>query len=151
VFVDTNIFVGALNRKDSDHKLCRLLLESVFEKHDWLYTSDYILDECFTVAWSKTRKQPKAFRHSLIRRLDGVLQGSQKIVMLKVDEEDFSSAKAYLRKYPRTIPTLTDWTSLVLMKRNHISSILSLDGDFVTVRKIPEFQWVRRINDALEL
>ncbi len=147
MFVDTNIFVGALNERDSDHKLCKVLLESVFENHDWLYTSDYILDECFTVAWSRTRKQPKAFRYSLIRRLDEAIQGSQKIVMLKVNEEDFSSAKSYFRKYPRAIPTLTDWTSLVLMKRHGIS-ILSLDRDFSTVRKTSEFRWVRRISEV---
>lgn len=37
-FVDTNIFVAALNRKDEDHKKCKVLLETALEKREWLCT-----------------------------------------------------------------------------------------------------------------
>ena len=151
VFVDTNIFVGALNERDSDHETCRVLLEAAFKKSDGLYTSDYIIDECFSVAWSKTRKQPRGFRFSLIKRLDDTMQGSEKIEILRVSEGDFSTAKSYLREHLGIIPTLTDWISLVLMSKNSISQILSLDRGFDKASKIRGFQSIIRVSDASEI
>jgi len=148
VFVDTNIFIAALNERDSDHEQGRVLLEAAFGRQKWLYTSDYVLDECFSVAWSKTSKQPKPFRLSLIRRLDDTIQESEKVRLLKVDARDFTNAKSFLRKNPAVIPTLTDWTSLVLMKRNRISRILSFDRHFDEARKIGEFHDVRRVDEV---
>lgn len=150
-FIDTNIFVAALNERDEDHRKCKILLEKALEKREWLYTSDYILDECFSVAWSRTRKLPRTFRLSLIRRLDDAVQGSERVKILKVDERDFSTAKSFLREHPEVISTLTDWTSLVLMRREGISEILSLDEDFDRARRIQEFSRIVRIADASQI
>ncbi len=88
------------------------------------------------------------FRLSLIRNLDSVIQNSAKLKLEKVGETDFATAKSYLRKHAEVIPKLTDWTSLVIMRRNSVSKILSLDGDFRDVRSLAEFKWVERINQA---
>ena len=122
--------MAALNAKDSDHVTGKELLSLAFEKSDWLFTSDYILDECISVAWSKTRKLPLEFRLSLIKSLDDTIQNSAKLKLEKVNETDFATAKLYLAKHTRTIPKLTDWTSLIVMRRNSINMILSLDADF---------------------
>lgn len=151
MFVDTNIFVAALNEKDSDHKRAKVLLETAFGRLHQLYTSDYILDECFSLAWSATRKQPKRSRLSLIRRLDDTIQESEKLRLLKVNEGDFATAKSYLRTNPGIIPTLTDWTSLVLMKENRVSRILSLDKHFNGVRKIQDFRDVLLVNEVSKI
>ena len=143
--------MGALNERDSDHQKCKVLLEAAFKKSDWLYTSDYIIDECFSIAWSRTRKQPRAFRHSLLRRIDETIQGSEKIGILRVSEQDFSTAKTYLRRHMGLIPTLTDWTSLVLMKRNDIPKVLSLDRGFDKVSSIQEFRSVQRASNPSEV
>jgi len=91
------------------------------------------------------------FRLSLIRNLDSVIQNSVKLKLEKVGETDFATAKSYLRKHAEVIPKLTDWTSLVIMRRNNVSKILSLDGDFREVRSLTEFKWVERINQATQL
>jgi predicted nucleic acid-binding protein len=122
-----------------------------FQNSEWLYTSDYILDECISVAWSKTTKLDTEFRLSLIRNLDDVIQNSAKLKLEKVGETDFATAKSYLKKHAEVIPKLTDWTSIVLMRRNNISKILSLDGDFREVRSLTEFNWVERINQATQI
>ena len=150
-FVDTNIFVAALNEHDSDHKRGKALLESAFQKFEWLYTSDYVVDECFSIAWSKTRNLPRSFRLSLIKKIDDTIQGSEKLRLLKVDEHDFSTAKALLRANRRLIPTLTDWTSLVLMKRNSIQRIISFDRDFEDAKQLAEFSWVLSISQLSQL
>ena len=61
------------------------------------------------------------FRLSLIRNLDSVIQNSAKLKLEKVGETDFATAKSYLRKHAEVIPKLTDWTSLVIMRRNSVS------------------------------
>ncbi len=150
-FVDTNVFVAALNEHDSDHKKGKVLLESAFQRFEWIYTSDYVVDECFSIAWSKTRKLPLSFRLSLIKKIDDTIQGSEKLRLLKVDEHDFSTAKALLREHRRLIPTLTDWTSLVLMKKNRIQKIISFDRHFKKARQLAEFRWVEGISQPAQL
>ncbi len=147
MFVDTNIFIAALNEKDRDHKRGKLLLEAAFNQVNLLYTSDCILDECFSVAWTRTKKEPKTFRLSLIKRLDDTVQQSEKVRLLKVDERDFATAKSFLRRNPEIIPTLTDWTSLVLMTRNRISKILTFDSHFNSARRISEFRNIQQVEE----
>lgn len=150
-FVDTNIFVAALNKKDSDHRQGKELLSLAFEKSEWLYTSDYVLDECISVAWSKTAKLDHEFRLGLIRNLDETIQNSAKLRLEKVSQTDFATAKSYLRKHPRVVPKLTDWTSLIVMRRKGITRIISLDGDFKNVKALDDFEWVERVNEPSQL
>lgn len=143
--------MAALNKHDSDHKRGNEILSIAFDKSEWLYTSDYILDECVSVAWSKTRKLPKSFRLSLIRRVDETIQNSGKVRLEKVTETDFATAKSYLRTQSKVIPKLTDWTTLVIMRREGISRILSLDRDFGRVKSSADFNWVEKISDPVLL
>ena len=144
-FIDTNIFVASLNRKDKYHQKGRAILTKAFKKFPWLQTSDYILNECLTVAWARTKNT------NLIQQLDNLIQGSEKIQILKVDETTFATAKSYMRKHPSTIPTLTDWTTLVLMRDHKIQEILTFDTDFDAVKNIPEFTKIQRIHDTAQL
>lgn len=144
-FVDTNIFVAALNKRDKLHDKGRTLLTKALQTFPWLHISDYILNECLTVAWARTHDT------NLIQQLDNFIQGSEKIEILKIDEYAFSTAKSYMRKHPNIIPTLTDWTTLVLMRDHKISEILSFDTDFDSVKNIPEFTKIKRIQDPTQL
>jgi len=144
-FIDTNIFVAALNKKDKHHQEGKDVLTKAFKKFSWLQTSDYILNECLTVAWTRTKNT------NLIHQLDNLLQGSEKIEILKVDETTFATAKSYMRKHLNIIPTLTDWTTLVLMREHKILQILSFDTDFDAVKNIPEFTKIKRTHDTSQL
>jgi len=144
-FIDTNIFVAALNKKDKNHQKGKDILIKAFKKFQWLHTSDYILNECLTVAWARTKNT------NLVQQLDNLIQASEKIQILKVDETTFATAKSYMRKYPNIIPTLTDWTTLVLMQDNKIPEILTFDTDFDAAKNIPEFTKIKRIHDTSQL
>ena len=87
----------------------------------------------------------------MIKNLDDTIQNSAKLRLEKVNETDFATAKVYLAKHTRTIPKLTDWTSLIVMRRNSISIILSLDADFKNVKSLDDFKWVERINEPAQL
>jgi predicted nucleic acid-binding protein len=144
-FIDTNIFVAALNKKDKYHQNGKAILTKAFTKSPWLQTSDYILNECLTVAWARTKNT------NLVQQLDNLIQGSEKIQILKVDETTFATAKSYLRKHPTIIPTLTDWTILVQMRDHKIPEILSFDTDFDAAKSIQEFKKIKRIHDPSQL
>jgi len=58
---------------------------------------------------------------------------------------------SYIQKHPSIIPTLTDWTTLVLMRDHKIPEILSFDTDFDAVINIPEFAQIKRINETSQL
>ena len=144
-FVDTGVFVAALNRKDKFHVYGKCLLEKAFLSFKKVYTSDYVLDECISVAWSRTKNA------DLILQLDRIIQESEKTELLKIDEVAFSTAKSYLRKYPNLVATLTDWTSLVLMNNNRIRIVLSFDSDFDRVKALPEFSGITRVSRDVDL
>jgi predicted nucleic acid-binding protein len=144
-FIDTNIFVAAFNRKDKYHQNGKAILTKAFTKFLWLQTSDYVLNECLTVAWARTKNS------NLVQQLDNLIQGSEKIQILKVDEITFTTAKSYLRKHPGVIPTLTDWTILVQMRDHKIREVLSFDTDFDAAKSILEFKKIKRINDPSQL
>jgi len=144
-FIDTNIFVASLNKKDKHHEEGSDLLAKAFKKFRWLQTSDYILNECLTVAWARTRNT------NLIQQLDKLIQESEKIQILKVDETTFATAKSYMRKHPTIIPTLTDWTSLVLMRDHKIAEILSFDTDFDATKSVHEFTKIKRIYQVSQI
>lgn len=139
------MFVAALNKKDKNHQEGRTILTKAFKKFPWLQTSDYILNECLTVAWARTRDT------NLVQQLDNLIQGSEKIQILKVDETTFATARSYMRKHPTIIPTLTDWTTLVLMRDQKTPEILSFDTDFDAVKTLPEFVNIKRIYKAPQL
>jgi predicted nucleic acid-binding protein len=139
-FVDTGVFVAALNVRDKLHSQGKLLLQNAFLRFKTLYTSDYVLDECISFLWSKTKDAKR------IMEIAKIVQESEKIDLLKVDEVSFSSAKSYMHKHPNLIPTLTDWTSLVLMNSNRIRIIFSFDSHFDKVKKLPEFSEIERVS-----
>lgn len=144
-FIDTNIFVAALNTKDKLHEKGRSLLTKAFQTLPWIHTTDYILNECLTVAWARTKNA------TIIQQLDTLIQESEKIEIHKVDENQFSTAKSYMRKHPNIIPTLTDWTTLILMRDHKIQKILTFDTDFDAAQNIPEFKKTKRISDPTQL
>lgn len=81
----------------------------------------------------------------LVKRVVQVIQQSGKVEMLTVDSGLFASAKVCLEEYPDLRLTLTDWTSLLLMKREGIREIASLAREFERVRSIAEFAFVTPI------
>ena len=68
-FVDTSIFVAALNKRDVHHRKGKKLLTEAFKRFKWLYASDYVFDETLKVVWAKTRKI------NLCLLIDEIIQG----------------------------------------------------------------------------
>jgi hypothetical protein len=61
VFIDTDVFVTYINKRDSNHDMAVDLLEDIMKgKYGVSYTSDYIFDEAVTYSLIKTKDVRKA-------------------------------------------------------------------------------------------
>jgi len=139
VFIDTGPFIALSNKDDPNHKDALKQFTKIAETKRTFFTSDYVLDEALSFATRKT-KNPK-----IILDVDRLIQESANIRLLKVDEEILANSKMFLKKYPKILLSLTDWTSAALAKRHAIEKIYSYDSDFDRLKGIKEFNHIRRV------
>ena len=69
---------------------------------------------------TRKTKNPK-----IVLDVDRLIQESANIRLLKVDEEILANSKMFLKKYPKILLSLTDWTSAALAKMHTIEKIYS--------------------------
>ncbi len=137
IFVDSGIWTGALLKRDRYHESSSQILSDIFKKYKYIYVSDWIVDEVVSFLTKKSWQ--------LVKRTVEVLQQSGRIEILTVDGGLFASAKVCLEEFPDLRLTLTDWTSLLLMRRNGIKEIASPAREFERVKSVPEFASVTPI------
>jgi predicted nucleic acid-binding protein len=120
VFVDTGAWFAYFVRRDPDHNSAR---NWVSANESPLATSDYILDELFTLL--KTRES------HLVAVAAGKILLEEKICqIIKVTPDDFRNAWAIFFQYGDKGWSFTDCTSKVIMERLDISSASSFDEHF---------------------
>jgi len=139
VFIDAGPFIAVSNKDDSNHEDALRQFTKIAGKKGTFFTSDYVLDEVLSFATRKT-KNPE-----IVLSADKLIQESANIRLLKVDEEVFANSKMFLRKYPKILLSLTDWTSATLAKRHAIPKIYSYDSDFDRLKSTGEFRRIRRV------
>jgi len=139
VFIDAGPFIAISNKDDPDHKDALRQFAKIAGKKGIFFSSDYVLDEVLSFATRKT-KNPE-----IILSVDKLIQESANIRLLKVDEEVFANSKMFLRKYPKILLSLTDWTSATLAKRHAIPKIYSYDSGFDRLKSTREFKHIRRV------
>jgi len=138
VFVDTAPFVAFLNSKDINHKSALEQFDKIAMTKEIFFTSDYVLDEVLSFV---TRKKPEFVLHA-----DKLIQESANIRMLKVDDEILANSKMFLKKYPKLLLSLTDWTSAVLARQRSIEKIYSYDSGFDQLKNVKEFRSLRNFS-----
>jgi hypothetical protein len=133
VFVDTSAFIALQDKGDRLHpdavKFNHYLIENNFD----IYTSDYVLDETFTLL--KIRAG-----HTVARTFGQDIRDSKLIKVLNIlpnlfDEGWNIFAKAEKEKY-----SFTDCTSFALMRFHKITKAFSFDIHFQAFgfQKLPE-------------
>jgi len=149
VFIDTGIFVGAFFERDQYHKEAKELFERAYvvEEFGKAFTSDYVLDEFVSRMISHGRMKGKGIEKDFlknIRKGEDAIQNS-KIDMLHVTDELLANAKIYFKAHYYLGLTLTDWTTVMLMKDNKIEHLLSFDSPFGRLNEIEEFRFLKLI------
>lgn len=120
VFVDTGAWFAYFVRRDPDHNSAR---NWVSTNESPLVTSDYVLDELFTLL--KIRES-----HVVAVAAGKVLTEEKICQIIKVTPDDFNRAWAIFVQFIDKGWSFTDCTSKVIMERLAISTAFSFDEHF---------------------
>lgn len=129
VFVDTSAWIAYISHDDAYHTAVSHALKSAIEEKNVICTSNYVFDETVTrllydAPWNYVSGFIKFITQSV---------AVKSVVKLWVDEQVETEALSLVEKYHEHKLSFTDATSVVLMKRLNIQSILTLDSDFAKI------------------
>lgn len=124
VFIDSSAWVALIDRSDRLHPAARKhWLHSLEEERSFL-TSDYVLDETYTLLRRRARGLAMAMAvHELVAE-------SRYIDVVPVDAEIRSAAWDLFTAYNDKVLSFTDCTSFALMQRHGLQEAFTFDSDF---------------------
>lgn len=129
VFVDTGVFYAHHDRDSGRHETSRAAFERVLDGElGRPYTSDYVYDETVTLMRSRTGDVRDAI--GVGRRIRGVEDSPDVVGLLHVSEDAFAAAVDVFERYDDQPLSFTDATTVALVDRHDVDSVLSFDDDF---------------------
>ena len=139
VFIDTWGWLALGDRKEKRHQEIKAWYSTIHLNAGMIYTSDYVLDETFTLLFR--RLDYKKAIHSLESIQDSVNKNFIKIIWMNPSR--FEKAKELRRKFSdKPLISFTDLTSMAIMSEFEINNILTEDNHFLQVglgfKRIPE-------------
>ena len=123
VFVDTSGWYSLIDRRDAGHGPTRAFVGEWLGSGGRLVSSDYVLDEAFTLARARSGAT------AAIRLMD-LIEGTAALDLEWVSYERFERAKALFRRYADQAFSLTDCTSFVLMRELELGGAVTSDEHF---------------------
>lgn len=131
IFLDTSFIAAFLNKDDSKHKQARKLWIDILE-NKWGYpvTSDYVVDETFTLLLSRKKST------SLITKLSLFIHGNESneypkiISFYKLTQKDYEGTWKIFEQYSDPELSFTDLSILKICKEYNIQYLASYDSDF---------------------
>lgn len=142
------VWIGAVNTSDKQHQLANKILKNLLSSSqtNQLFLSDYIFNEIINNITNKQKSKniTNDERKKIITKIATSIYNSRYVKILKVSAFHIGTAFDYMLKYPDIFSSLTDWSSLILMKENKISVIKTLDPDFMIItQRLPEFKQIQ--------
>jgi predicted nucleic acid-binding protein len=126
IFIDTGAFLARYLRKDQHHRSAVTVWEELGSKRENCVTSNFVLDETFTLLG---RRAGYGFA---VQRAKNIY-ASQAFTICRPNKEDEIKALQYFGKYADQHVSFTDCISFVLMKREKIKRVFSFDRHFELV------------------
>ena len=124
VFIDTSAFKALADPRDEFHKKAQIIWKNLQQDKSKLVTSNYILDETYTVLRTKRNLTTAIqFRETMI---DGLLDTIQ-IYRITVDDET-GAWKWFTQKWSRL--SFTDCVCFAQMKRLGLKRVFTFDTHF---------------------
>lgn len=132
LFIDTWGWLALRDRREDLHEDAKNVYQKYRKKGANLYTSDYILDETFTLLF---KRLSKGLAHDSIERIHKTIETS--LVTLEwVNRKEFNHAKRLRAKFQdKPNISFTDLTSMAIMEEKSIKKILTADDHFTHVGK----------------
>lgn len=128
VFVDSSAWVALGLRKDkANHERAVSFLETIRESRAILATTDYVLDETFTVLMRR-----KVDLRKLADFKDSIEESEKSgyLKMVMIDEVTFRTAWGIFEKYFEHGVSFTDCTSCVVARRIQADCVFGFDEHF---------------------
>ena len=127
VFIDTSFFLAYIQDVDPRHSEVKKVFDKLIEANAMFFTSNDVIDETVTrLVYTSSKKK-------VVSDFIGYIEASIKagfLVQLWTDEAIQNEAFRLVDKFYEHKISLTDATSIVIMKRFNIQSIITLDSDF---------------------
>ncbi len=129
IFIDTSAWISYSLSGQPKHSTIKKIIRRLIKERLIICTSNDVIDEATSrLIYDTDIKIVKKF-------IDMIKETTQAniLVQLWVDEEIQREAFMLVQKFSEHKLSLTDATSIVLMKRFSIESVISLDSDFKKV------------------
>lgn len=126
IFVDTSAWINFLLEGEPGHREAGAYMEKEIKKGAKLLTSNLVLVETATrLLYDHSLRVAQAFRRQVEEA-----EKQRRLAVLWVDEPVLHEAWEVFEKFAEHKLSLTDATSVVLMKRMKLSVIFAFDDDF---------------------
>ncbi len=123
IFIDTGPFLARYIDHDQYHKTASDLWDKFYKSREQCITSNFVLDEFFTLL---ARRTGYAFAADRARNI----LCSQEMEILRPDQKEELEAVNLFKKYADQKISFTDCISFVLMHRHKIKRVFTFDRHF---------------------
>ncbi len=123
IFIDTGAFLARYIAKDNHHGEATSSWSVLEKSKEALFTSNFVLDETFTLLGRRTGYAFAATRARAIL-------SSERITILRPAKHDEFEAVKLFEKYSDQSLSYTDCISFVLMRSNKIERVFTFDSHF---------------------
>ena len=120
IFIDTGAFLARHLSKDQYHRRATEFWNVIREKNETCATSNFVLDETFTLLG---RRAGYGFAAQRARNI----YASGSLIILRSDNEDELKAIDFFEKYSDHRLSFTDCVSFVLMQKSKIKRVFTFD------------------------
>jgi predicted nucleic acid-binding protein len=124
IFVDTGAFIARYVRRGGHHSRARRVWTEIEKLRNACFTSNFVLDETFTLLGRQTS-------YSFAAERARALLGSKALTILRPDAEDELAALDLFARFADQEVSFTDCTSFALMRRHRLSRAFTFDRHFV--------------------
>ncbi|MBI2022386.1 type II toxin-antitoxin system VapC family toxin [Candidatus Daviesbacteria bacterium] len=128
VFIDTSAWMAYYLSDEPDHIRIKNLIKRFIKERTVIVTSNDIIDETVTNFIYLNPKVANKFIEFVIKSIE-----TKWLTQLWVDEEIQIEAFEIVQKFSGHKLSMSDATTVVLMKKYNLESIISLDSDFKKV------------------
>lgn len=122
IFVDTSAFCALTIPKDQHNLRAKFLYEQLRSRQAVIYTSDYVLDEVYTLL------NTRGSHRTSVRFMEQVSKSN--LVILRVTEAVEEEAKNIFRRFEDKKLSFTDCTRFALIHQNRIEAAFAFDKHF---------------------
>ena len=123
IFVDTSAFLSVENRRDTCHRKALSFRDTCIKRGEILITSDYVLDETYTIIRIRAG-------HDIATQFGEDIRASKILRLEYITPETIEGAWRIFKTFFDHDFSFTDCTSFILMEHLGISTAFTFDTHF---------------------